>query len=242
MAGVAVASSALVSFALADSVAENRDWAAVAIEELVSARPWRTFRWYRGQQHYSGVFWSATVHGHVVYESRLELARLLYADFDPAVHGITAQPFLLTCVVDGVLRRHIPDYLLVTAAGPVVVDVKPREQASKPKNAFTFAWTRRMVESRGWRYEVWCEPPSDELENIRFLAGYRRRWLFDPALLEALRCAGLGGMRFGDAPGTVPAWPQPLVRAAVLHLLWTGHLATDLDRPLSAGHVLREAG
>ncbi len=31
----------------------------------------------------------------VSYESRLELARLLYADFDAAVHGIVAQPFLL---------------------------------------------------------------------------------------------------------------------------------------------------
>ena len=34
--------------------------------------------------------------GHVIYESRLELARLLYADFDPSVNRIVAQPFLLT--------------------------------------------------------------------------------------------------------------------------------------------------
>lgn len=32
---------------------------------------------------------------HVIYESRLELSRLLFADFDPSVHGIVAQPFLL---------------------------------------------------------------------------------------------------------------------------------------------------
>lgn len=30
----------------------------------------------------SGYFWSATMSAHVVYESRLELARLLLADFD----------------------------------------------------------------------------------------------------------------------------------------------------------------
>ncbi|HET9966639.1 MAG TPA: hypothetical protein VFQ68_00300, partial [Streptosporangiaceae bacterium] len=43
----------------------------------------------QGQAHYSGWYWSATTGGHVVYESRLELARLLMADFDPQV---TASP------------------------------------------------------------------------------------------------------------------------------------------------------
>jgi len=32
----------------------------------------------------------------VVYESRLELARIMLADFDPSVAGIAAQPLLLT--------------------------------------------------------------------------------------------------------------------------------------------------
>jgi hypothetical protein len=47
--------------------------------------PWRTFRWYYGQQHYSGSYWASTMSAHVVYESRLELARLLIADFDASV-------------------------------------------------------------------------------------------------------------------------------------------------------------
>jgi hypothetical protein len=37
--------------------------------------PWRTFRWHYGQRHYSGTYWSSTVGRHVIYESRLELAR-----------------------------------------------------------------------------------------------------------------------------------------------------------------------
>lgn len=35
----------------------------------------------------------------------------------------------------------------------------------KLENAFTFAWTTPVVESRGWEYEVWREPPRPELEN-----------------------------------------------------------------------------
>ena len=44
--------------------------------------PWRTFRWHYGQRHYSGSYWASTTSAHVIYESRLELARLLVADFD----------------------------------------------------------------------------------------------------------------------------------------------------------------
>ncbi|MEU8568731.1 hypothetical protein AB0C51_10260 [Streptomyces pathocidini] len=50
--------------------------------------PWRSFRSVRGQTHHSGRYASATMAGPVVYESRLELARLLLADMDPAVRGI----------------------------------------------------------------------------------------------------------------------------------------------------------
>ncbi|MGP3924380.1 hypothetical protein [Streptomyces sp. 8N616] len=57
----------------------------------------------------------------MIYESRLELARLLFADFDPAMRSIVAQPFLLKAEVDGKLRKHIPDYLLITEHGPMVV-------------------------------------------------------------------------------------------------------------------------
>ncbi|MFE3648282.1 MULTISPECIES: hypothetical protein [unclassified Streptomyces] len=74
--------------------------------------------------------------------------------------------------MEGKTRKHIPDYLLVTEHGPVV-DVKPRERLSKPDVAFTFGWTRQAVESRRWSYEVWGEPPETELDNIRFLAGFR---------------------------------------------------------------------
>jgi hypothetical protein len=81
---------------------------------------------------------------HVVYESRLELSRLIFADFDRAVHRILAQPFLLRAMVDGKVRKHIPDYFLVTDRGPVVVDVKPEHLLAKPTVAYTFAWTRRL--------------------------------------------------------------------------------------------------
>ncbi|MFI9543754.1 TnsA-like heteromeric transposase endonuclease subunit [Streptomyces sp. NPDC052016] len=131
---------------------EDLEWSAVSIDMLRTAAPWRTFRWRKEQRHYSGTYWSATTGDHVIYESRLELARLLCADFDPLVHGIVAQPFLLKTVAGARIRKYIPDYLLITDHGPVVVDVKPRRRWSDPVVSFTFAWARQVVEARGWGY------------------------------------------------------------------------------------------
>ncbi|MFF1615582.1 TnsA-like heteromeric transposase endonuclease subunit [Amycolatopsis sp. NPDC058278] len=97
----------------------------VDVQILGTATPWRTFRFHKEQRHYSGSYWSATEGSLVIYESRLELARLLFADFDRLVRGIVAQPFLLETDIDGRRRRHVPDYLLLTDSVPAVVDVKP---------------------------------------------------------------------------------------------------------------------
>lgn len=213
----------------------------VSIDLLGSALPWRTFRWYHGQRHYAGTYWSATMRDHVIYESRLELARLLFADFDPSVFRIVAQPFLMKTMVDNKVCKHIPDFLLVTSQGPVVVDVKPRHRLSRPEVMSTFDWTRRAVESRGWQYEVWNEPPETELENVRFLAGYRRDWLLPLEILAELRRTDLDGILLGEAVRCLPGWPEPYVRAAIYHLLWLQDLRTELGRPLSRSRVLRQA-
>lgn len=113
------------------------EWDRAPLELISNAAPWRTFRWRHGQKHYSGTYWSATERAHVIYESRLELARLLFADFDPAVSRIIAQPFLIRTSIDKRVRKHVPDYLLLTNEGPVVVDVKPRSQLDEPKVRLT---------------------------------------------------------------------------------------------------------
>jgi len=63
----------------------------------------------------------ATTAGHVVFESQLELARLMLADFDVDVAAIYAQPFRLTATVDSVTRSHVPDFLLVSVGGTATV-------------------------------------------------------------------------------------------------------------------------
>jgi hypothetical protein len=121
----------------------------------------------------------------------------------------------------------------------VVVDVKPGRLLAKPDVVCTFAWTRRLVEARGWRFEVWSEPRSAEMENLRFLAGYRRPWLFGAALLDRARAAADGeGRTVGELARALGDCDPAVARAAVLHLLWRGELETDLSTPLSGCHQL----
>ncbi len=84
----------------------------LAVDDVVAGLPVREFRSYKGRQHYSGWYWSSSLARLVVYESRLELARIMLADFDPSVAGIAAQPFVLAGADGSRERRHVPDLLL----------------------------------------------------------------------------------------------------------------------------------
>lgn len=231
--------TAVVRFRTAGDSVETLDWDEAAAVLAAPLAPWRTFRWWYGQQHYSGTYWSRTQQDHVIYESRLELARLIYADFNHNVTSIAAQPFLLEAEVDGRWRRHVPDFLLRTPHGPVVVEVKPRERVSAPTVAYTLSWARQLIEDRGWDYEVWSEPPAVELANLRFLAGYRDERRINKQVLELVRKADLDCLTVGQATAALPDLSRPLVRAAICHLLWNGTWVTDLDVPLQATSVLR---
>jgi len=135
-AGAEVPAEPVVSLRMADGSEVCRLLRDVRARQVVAAVPWRAARSARGQAHYPGFYWSATTGSHVVYESRLELARLLAADFDPAVTAIAAQPFLLRAHAGGRVRRHVPDFFLVRADGSaLLVNVKPAARLADPEVA-----------------------------------------------------------------------------------------------------------
>jgi len=219
----------------------HSELASVSVSALAAGRPWRTFRWHHGQAHFSGWYRTATTGRHVVYESRLELARLLLADFNPSVVALAAQPFFLTASVNGKERNHVPDFLLVDGDGAVsVVNVKPAERLVDPKVAEALGWAGAVFAERGWRHEVWTGAPAVELSNVRCLAAYRDPARLDPALVAELTDALVGPVSLDEVER---AWPSRdgEARAATLHLLWRGVLRTDLSIPLSAKTMLEAA-
>jgi hypothetical protein len=124
----------------------------------------------------------------------------------------------------------------------VVVDVKPLRRLEDPVVRETFDWAGELVAECGWGFEVWSEPDPMALANVRFLAGYRRTWLFDPELVDQVDAAVATGMSFGEAERAVAVrCTAAVARGVLLHALWSGWLRTDLSRPLSSLHVLERA-
>jgi hypothetical protein len=174
--------------------------------------------------------------------SRLELARIILADFDPRVLAIAAQPFRLVGPDGSRIRRHVPDLLLVDVDGAVtVVDVKSPHKRTDGSVQALMAWTDRIVALRGWALEAWYEAPHCLLTNVTFLAGYRRRSVVDATLFPAIRSAVGDGRSIAEVERVIGFERVASVRPAILHLLWSGELVTDLTRPLCGASVVRIA-
>jgi hypothetical protein len=225
-----------------DGVTRAVPLSRLRLGDFEASVPWRTLRSRHGQQHLSGSYWAATTGGHVVYESRLELARLLLADFDPDVTAIYAQPFRLAGVVSGRRRAHVPDFLLAFVSGVVrVVNVKPADRLTKPKIAEALAWPSALVERHGWQCEVWsgCDPVV--VDNVRFLAAYRRPGIVAGGAVEQAWAAVRDGEQLAVAEHRLAVevgLPPRAVRLALGALLWSGRLVTDLTWPLSGASIL----
>jgi hypothetical protein len=217
----------------------------VTLSAFNGAVPWRLPQYRHGQKNRPGLYWAVTEKLHVPYESLAELFTLLRLDRDPDVVHILAQPFRLF-INQPLGKSYVPDFLTVRGDGSVeVVEVKPLHKMKDPRTVATVDWGRKNIEPHGWRYVVVNEPHPQLGYNLRFLAGYRRSWLFNSDVLATVRANtyqpeffGALEARMAELTGT-----QALVmRSHLLHLLWTGDLTCDLNRPLDAGSVVLPRG
>lgn len=238
--GGGVVDAPVLSLRTPEQVVVDRELGQVAARQVVEAVPWRAPRSARGQGHFPGFYWSATTGRHVAYESRLELARVLLADFDPEVVAIAAQPFRLRARVGGRPRWHVPDFLLVHADGSVaVVDVKPAGKLTDPAVAEALGWAGRLVSGHGWTHEIWSGEDPVYLDNVRFLAGYRRPGLVGDEALDLVLASVSRAETVVSLVGRLsPELPGVDVRVGVLRLLWQRRLSTDLRRRLDGGSLL----
>ncbi|MGW3240334.1 TnsA-like heteromeric transposase endonuclease subunit [Streptomyces olivaceus] len=162
--------------------------------------PVRPFRWSRGARHFAGWYWSVTTRQHVGFESWQERDRLLLMDFDPAVVGISSQPFWLHWHDGERERRHAPDYFVRRADGSaVVVDVRADDRIG-PKDAEAFEVTRLACAQIGWDFERVGVPEAVLLAHVRWLSHYRHPHGHE----AALPCLGQGVAVRGSDPATAP--------------------------------------
>jgi hypothetical protein len=214
--------------------------ADAAFEDVV---PVREFPSYRGQRHFPGLYWAASMDRHVGFESWLERDHAILLDFDPQVRAFASQPFWLHWrdSASGSARTHAPDYFARLAAGAgLVIDCRPVDRVDE-RSAVAFAATRRACELVGWGYRLVGEFDPVRVANFRWLAGYRHgRYGCGPAMAEVVRSAF-----WNPAPLVAQAAEigDPItVLPVVFHLLWQGQLTADLSRPLSDHTLVSRAG
>ena len=211
--------------------------------EVVRGRPVRRFPTYPGQQNYPGWLWMATTGSLIGYESLLERDRLWLADFDPQVRWVAGQPFWISGRDGSRLRRHVPDFLLDTEDGFVVVDVKPAEMLTDPAISDALEWCGRLCAARVWAYQVWSGGDPIVLRNVRFLAAGRRSWSSTDDVLGKVAEHAVPGRTLAQVTNLAEAadpapWTGSPARAALLALLWSGRCRVDLTRPLGPDSVL----
>ena len=126
-------------------------WDALNEELARSATPWRLVRHYHGQTHFPGWFWSEKIRRRIMYESRLELARLIVAEFDPCLVDVREQVFHLTMnFADGSVIRHIPDFFIFAEGRPPrLVNVKPLGWENDQKLRKTFGALSSLCAQQG---------------------------------------------------------------------------------------------
>jgi hypothetical protein len=230
------------SYKAADGSRVTGQWESLDAEAVAAGLPWRTFPWYLGQKNYAGLYWCATQSAPVGYESRLELSRLMLADFDATARKIVSQPFQLRGMVAGERIRRVPDYLVCADSGPLVIDVKPVRALRELDGVHLLDVTRHLIESRGWRYEIASEPAKVEFMNVRFLAGYRRASHFNVDVLDAVRSSvpHEDEMAIGEIVQST-TYPKHLALASLMHLLWRHEFTFDISRRLSPTTRVRAA-
>ncbi|MEV0443955.1 TnsA-like heteromeric transposase endonuclease subunit [Streptomyces spectabilis] len=211
----------------------RRPLADVWAVRFEDAAPVRAFKSYKGQRHLPGLWWSSTAAGHIGYESWLERDHVMLLDFDPAVVGISSQPFWLFWASEtGKGISHAPDYFARRDDGTaIVIDCRPAGRR-KPRDWAKFEATQTACEQVGWEFRLVGAPDAIVVRNVRWLAGYRqRRHRVEPVasgLREAFAkpLALMGGAKaVGDPVRVLPV---------LFHLLWSHELTVDMSVPLHA--------
>lgn len=221
-----------VSILLADGTELAGPLASITLDRVDEWAPRRAWRWYKDQRHYPGFYWCATTQCHVGYESLLERDRLMLADFESSVTNIKSQPFLMVLSDEAGRLRHIPDYLLIHAdRPPSLVNVKTPEAAEGEKAQRLFACVEQAATSRHWEAEVWTGAHPVYLENVRFLAGFRRKALVHENVLNDVLAAAAPDMPLAEVERR-SGHPKDVARPAAMHAIWTHRIAVDLELTL----------
>ena len=191
--------------------------------------------------------WLPNPFSSVVFESRLEEDHILVLDRDPAVSWIVSQPFRVTGAdKDGVVFSHTPDLLAIRNGATMMIDVKPLDKVSDPDVQKRRSLMQLLCRELSWTYSIGSELSGTYRTNLRYLRRYRRR----PASFTEAGKVLDRVIRATESTRTQPVTIAGLTESCggwgetvptILHLMWSGQLLFDWDKPISERTVLRRS-
>lgn len=188
------------------------------------------------------------------FESLLEKEYLLLLDFDETVERFETQPVRIP--VPGVPRGYVPDVLVFyhphpdtgTCRSPMLVEVKHTDELERNKEKYApkFAAARIYAENAGWEFAVVDQKQIriPRLAFLKFLREYRNVSPSDDDIqmvMESIGNTETSSQKLLDALA-----PEADDQLYWLPIIWsmvlTGHLTTDLDKPITNDIPLRRTG
>lgn len=183
--------------------------------------------------------------GYLPGESEIELILLMFAEMDPCVTKIAAQPTTIrTADSSGRPFSHIPDYAMIVRGEGVIFEAKPDDKAGRPATIDRLRCAADHANWRGYDYrlalrsEMLCDPRRPSVEAI---------WRYHrPDFTEALRLAVAnslrrGRMRIVDVLRTLEdvAGLPSVTFEQILSVIANGHAFFDYDTPIGPDAVIR---
>jgi hypothetical protein len=184
----------------------------------------------------------------VQFESFAERSLLLRLDRDRTVVDYGSQPETFTEIDEqGQSCRYTPDFVVWRQDGSTEIhEVTVNHRRTQPNSQGRERLAETVCRSRGWRYLVHTEdtlPRGSELANLLALIRYRPEGYAQATVKTAAQCylAVYPQSRLLELidhlSQNLPLATETMV-STVLHLLWHGDLATDLDQPLWLNGIL----
>lgn len=184
----------------------------------------------RSRARPTGKFPSWKMERMIQWESVNELNAYRLLDADPNVLQYFEQPCLVKYRINGEIRKHYPDCLVVRSGGKELWEVKPNSEVIRPDVAERTTFLIRELPRLGFSYRLILGDDlarEPRLGNVLTILKYGRTPV-SPIIRERLRqfTSQAGGLTWGDADSSVAG---PLSRQAVCRLILEGDLKVDLD-------------
>lgn len=193
----------------------------------------------RSRARATGKFPSMKMMRAMQWESPNELNAFRLLEANPEVTHFQEQPCVLQFILNGEIRRHYPDILVVTRETKEFWEVKPEEEASRPEVVERTALLTKVLPALGYQYRVVLGEDlakRPRIENVNYLLDYGRKEI-TPIIREQVRLLfNLSKhQRWRDV---IKAENGKINRDHLCRLILDGDIHIDIDQKISDATVL----